>query len=87
MQEYHLSLISWIPEEQFYPISPRMKGFFASESYKELYDFYKERGYKVWIEWPDAPEIWRFSLESKTREAVLEREKRFDEESDLNQKL
>jgi hypothetical protein len=36
--------------------------YFVSHGYKSLYNIFRERGYQVSIDWNNAREIWKFSL-------------------------
>ncbi|GBB97979.1 hypothetical protein RclHR1_03110011 [Rhizophagus clarus] len=52
----------WKPEEQVYPISSKLSLYFDSHGYKSLYNIFRKRGYQVSIDWNNAREIWKFSL-------------------------
>ncbi|CAB4394546.1 unnamed protein product [Rhizophagus irregularis] len=52
----------WKPEEQVYPISSKLSSYFVSHGYKSLYNIFRKRDYQVSIDWNNAKEIWKFSL-------------------------
>ena len=60
----------WNPEEQVYPTSSKLRLYFVSHDYKRLYDIFYKRGYQVLIDWKNAKEIWKFSLNHEFSEAA-----------------
>ncbi|CAB4423576.1 unnamed protein product [Rhizophagus irregularis] len=52
----------WKPEEQVYSISSKLSSYFVSHGYKSLYNIFRKRDYQVSIDWNNAKEIWKFSL-------------------------
>jgi len=60
------TLFRWDPvEEQVYPISSRLHSYFGSRDYKKLYNTFFRRGYQVSIDWNNAKEIRKFSLNNE----------------------
>ncbi|CAG8438090.1 2018_t:CDS:2 [Funneliformis mosseae] len=60
----------WNPEEQIYPVSSKLRSYLDSRDYKRLYNIFYKRGYQVSIDWENAKEIWRYSLNNEFNEVA-----------------